>query len=158
MRSVRGSPRRRGTYEYIDGKTRWGIVSTLYAVVEVCLTDPSGTKLLSGTDLKEGGLPLRMSLLRDDTMEEVERDDMFLFAEGAEHVTMVGSHMRFRFRQKLLSSSFGGIQFRILIKPTDLALAACKELAVMTEPISVHARRDSHRPWISSTTSSICCP
>ena len=135
---------------------RWAIVRTIYAVIEIRLTDPSGTRPIAGTELKEGGIPLRMSLLRADTLEEVKPEEnktdgkIFLFAEGAENVTMVGSHLRYRFRLLMLSSWANRNQFRIMIKPTDPALTMHEELVMMTRPFTSHARRDANRSGVNS--------
>lgn len=137
---------------------RWAIVRTIYAVVEIRLTDPSGTRSIAGTELKEGGIPLRMSLLRADTLEEVKPEEnkadgkIFMFAEGAENVTMVGSHLRYRFRLLMLSSWASRNQFRIMIKPTDPSLAVHEELVMMTRPFTSHARRDANRSGVNSAT------
>lgn len=134
---------------------RWAIVRTIYAVIEIRLTDPSG-RAIAGTDLKEGGIPLRMSLLRADTLQEVNPEEnktdgkIFLFAEGAENVTMVGSHLRYRFRLLMLSSWANRNQFRIMVKPTDPTLAVHKELQMMTRPFTSHARRDANRSGVNS--------
>ena len=51
-------------------EARWALAKTIYTMIEVKLVDSAG-KQVPGTALQEGGLHLRLSLHRADTLEEL---------------------------------------------------------------------------------------
>ena len=131
-------------------EARWALAKTIYTMIEVKLVDSAG-KQVPGTALQEGGLHLRLSLHRADTLEELlpehnpNERSLFHFQDTGDEVRMQGSHHKFRFKLLMLSSYINRAQMRIRVAPVNPQLAAREELVVVTRAFTSLARRDSTR-------------
>ena len=131
-------------------EARWALAKTIYTMIEVKLVDSAG-KQVPGTALQEGGLHLRLSLHRADTLEELlpehnpNERSLFHFQDTGDEVRMQGSYHKFRFKLLMLSSYINRAQMRIRVAPVNPQLAAREELVVVTRAFTSLARRDSTR-------------